>query len=104
MSGESAMNWSVSDSSGSETILVIAAKERLEFVERTIARLPRPSADAAPDDLAIGPGGAEVRGIHKLVPVAVDPGVIDRLISGAGLQDGQAGVWVWRVTLKNKGA
>jgi hypothetical protein len=100
------VNWQVSDTGGSETILVVAAKERVENVERIITSLPRPGEELPPDEMAAGPGDS-LRGIGRVTPrrqAGAHAGVIAQLLQGKGLQDGQAGIWVWRLNLKNKGS
>lgn len=107
--GGTLQNWEVTSAGGRETFLVVASREPLEELEKTIAQVPRVNegreivyAPVAPDTMRT------LRGIGGMAEARPRPGErpgggrisgVTRNLSAAAQQE--SGIWVLQIDLEN---
>jgi len=100
-----AQNWLVTSAGGQETILVVAARERLTDLEREIERLDAADPNRPVERLALVPRpGAAERGIGGLTPLIPSPPAgASRLAAVGAALAREHGVWTHKFVLEDSG-
>ncbi|HVN75772.1 MAG TPA: protein kinase [Thermoanaerobaculaceae bacterium] len=98
-------NWLVTSAGGEETILVVAARERLPQVEREFSRIEVANPNRPVERLALAPSpGGAARGVGGLTPIApAPPAGVNRLAAIQAALASERGVWVRRFLLQDSG-